>query len=158
MASVADLLSVSHGRIHDPTTPNRQGNDMGTQYRSAIFYHDEEQKKAAEEKTAELQKTRIKGKIATTIEPFEHWWTAEGESPCAKLLCITGMCPFMTGRSWQEESTFVHSTGMCCSLLTILCVMCRVPPAVPGEKPWRLLQPQGEVVKDLNVGYVNFIE
>lgn len=35
-------------RIHDPTTPNRQGNDVGTQYRSAIFYHDDEQKRVAE--------------------------------------------------------------------------------------------------------------
>ncbi|CAL5224500.1 g7196 [Coccomyxa viridis] len=64
-------------RIHDPTTPNRQGNDQGTQYRSAIFYHDDEQKRIAEEKTAELQKTRIKSKIATEIVPEAQWFTAE---------------------------------------------------------------------------------
>ena len=43
------LLQVEYFyRIHDPTTPNRQGNDQGTQYRSAIFYHDDEQKRIAE--------------------------------------------------------------------------------------------------------------
>ena len=58
--AAATILGFVHGaaravaqveyfyRIHDPTTPNRQGNDVGTQYRSAIFYHDDEQKRVAE--------------------------------------------------------------------------------------------------------------
>ena len=51
LASPADKASVQveyFYRIHDPTTPNQQGNDRGTQYRSAIFYHDDEQKRIAE--------------------------------------------------------------------------------------------------------------
>ena len=47
MVSFTDLLDVFFA-IHDPTTLNRQGNDVGTQYRSAIFYHSPEQKRAAE--------------------------------------------------------------------------------------------------------------
>ena len=43
-------------RMHDPTTKNQQGNDVGTQYRSGIFYHDEEQKKIAQEVTAALSR------------------------------------------------------------------------------------------------------
>lgn len=72
----ADMVEYFY-RIHDPTTPNRQGNDQGTQYRSAIFYHDEDQKRIAEEKTAELQKTRIKNKIVTDIVPASKWYSAE---------------------------------------------------------------------------------
>ena len=64
-------------RIHDPTTPNRQGNDRGTQYRSAIFYHSEEQREQAQAKKDELQKTRIKGQIATEIVPAGQWYDAE---------------------------------------------------------------------------------
>src|SRR5574342_778534 len=53
IVSFRELLEVFFV-IHDPTTPNRQGNDMGTQYRSAIFYHSPEQKAAAEEVIARL--------------------------------------------------------------------------------------------------------
>lgn len=65
-------------RIHDPTTPNRQGNDVGTQYRSAIFYHNDQQKQEAEAKRDELQKTRIRNPIATEIIPAGEWYDAEG--------------------------------------------------------------------------------
>ena len=64
-------------RIHDPTTLDRQGNDRGTQYRSAVFYHSDEQRRQAESKRDELQKTRIKNKIITEIVPATEWFDAE---------------------------------------------------------------------------------
>ncbi|KAK9838160.1 hypothetical protein WJX81_005294 [Elliptochloris bilobata] len=76
-AKYADLVEYFY-RIHDPTTPNRQGNDVGTQYRSAVFYHDDEQKRIAEEVTVEVQKKHYAGKrIATEIVPEQKWWDAE---------------------------------------------------------------------------------
>lgn len=63
-------------KAHDPTTLNRQGGDVGTQYRSVIFYHDEKQKKAAEQSMAEAQKT-FDGKIVTEIQPLKQFYPAE---------------------------------------------------------------------------------
>lgn len=63
-------------RMHDPTTPNRQGNDRGSQYRSAIFYHDDEQKRVAEEKKVELQ-SKFKHPIVSEIVPATQWYDAE---------------------------------------------------------------------------------
>ena len=72
-----DLLSVFFA-IHDPTTLNRQGNDVGTQYRSAIFYHSEEQKRAAEEVIAGLTKGGIFGKpIVTEVTAASQFHVAE---------------------------------------------------------------------------------
>jgi peptide-methionine (S)-S-oxide reductase len=63
---------------HDPTTLNRQGNDVGTQYRSAIFYHNQKQKEIAEKSKKELEKEGLyKGSIVTEITPFSNFYEAE---------------------------------------------------------------------------------
>ena len=65
-------------RTHDPTTLNRQGNDVGTQYRSAIFYHDLKQKEIAEESRRELENEGVyKNPIVTEITPFNSFYVAE---------------------------------------------------------------------------------
>lgn len=65
-------------KMHDPTTKDRQGGDTGTQYRSAIFYHDEEQEKEAREITDKVQKQWWKSsKITTEVLPAGEWWDAE---------------------------------------------------------------------------------
>jgi len=64
--------------IHDPTTLNRQGNDMGTQYRSAIFYHSPEQKATAEDVIREFTTARMWGNaIVTEVTPFKVFYPAE---------------------------------------------------------------------------------
>lgn len=63
---------------HDPTTLNRQGNDIGTQYRSAIFYHDSDQKESAEKIIGQLEKEQVyDDKIVTEIVPFKIFYEAE---------------------------------------------------------------------------------
>lgn len=65
-------------KMHDPTTPNRQGNDIGTQYRSAIFYHGEEQRKEAEAAVARAKASgRWRRPITTEIVPAGKFWPAE---------------------------------------------------------------------------------
>jgi peptide-methionine (S)-S-oxide reductase len=65
-------------RTHDPTTLNQQGNDVGTQYRSAIFYHDLKQKEIAEESKRELENEGVyKNPIVTEITPFNSFYVAE---------------------------------------------------------------------------------
>jgi peptide-methionine (S)-S-oxide reductase len=63
--------------MHDPTTLNSQGPDTGSQYRSAVFYHDAEQEKTAREVTEKANKQWWKGKIVTQILPAGEWWDAE---------------------------------------------------------------------------------
>jgi peptide-methionine (S)-S-oxide reductase len=75
--SFDELLEV-FWESHDPTTLNRQGNDVGTQYRSVIFYHNEEQKKKAEEYKIKLDKSgAYSNPIVTEITPFGHFYAAE---------------------------------------------------------------------------------
>jgi len=75
--SLSELLEV-FWRTHDPTTLNRQGNDVGTQYRSVIFYHNENQKRIAEELKEDLEKTKIyNDSIVTKITRFEKFYKAE---------------------------------------------------------------------------------
>ena len=67
-------------QIHDPTTRNRQGNDIGTSYRSAIFYLDEEQKEVALTLIAEMTASHIwPGPIVTEVVPAKEFWVAEEE-------------------------------------------------------------------------------
>jgi peptide-methionine (S)-S-oxide reductase len=77
VVSYRDLLNVFFA-IHDPTTLNRQGNDIGTQYRSAIFYHDDEQKMTAEELIKSLNAQKIWDKpIVTEVAPLDRFYMAE---------------------------------------------------------------------------------
>jgi peptide-methionine (S)-S-oxide reductase len=67
-------------QIHDPTTKNRQGNDIGTSYRSAIFYCSEEQKRIAEDTIADVDASGLwPGKVVTEIAPAGDFWQAETE-------------------------------------------------------------------------------
>ena len=76
--SYAELLDKWFFRMHDPTTPNRQGNDIGTQYRSAIFYTSEEQKKTAEEVKARVNASgKWKRPVVTEIVPASAFTAAE---------------------------------------------------------------------------------
>ncbi|MCB0045037.1 MAG: peptide-methionine (S)-S-oxide reductase MsrA [Caldilineaceae bacterium] len=76
--SYRDLLAVFL-TYHDPTTLNRQGNDVGTQYRSVIFYHDEEQRADAEEVVRAVEEANVwERPIVTEITPFERFYPAEG--------------------------------------------------------------------------------
>lgn len=65
-------------QIHDPTTLNRQGNDTGTSYRSAIFYTTDEQRQTAEETIADVNEAKLwPGKVVTQVEPASTFWEAE---------------------------------------------------------------------------------
>ncbi len=75
--SFEDLLTVFFGS-HDPTTLNRQGNDVGTQYRSVIFYTDEQEKAAAEKISKEIDESLKDGsRVVTQILPFKNFYPAE---------------------------------------------------------------------------------
>jgi peptide-methionine (S)-S-oxide reductase len=77
VVSFKELLEVFF-TIHDPTTPNRQGADVGTQYRSAVFYRSEEQRTVAEQVIAEFTERRMwDGEIVTQLAPLETFYPAE---------------------------------------------------------------------------------
>jgi peptide-methionine (S)-S-oxide reductase len=74
-----DLLEFFF-QIHDPTTPNRQGNDRGMSYRSAIFYTSDEQRRTAEETIADVNASGLwPGPVVTEIAPAGEFWEAEPE-------------------------------------------------------------------------------
>jgi len=77
-----DVLSYStiiqmFYKMHDPTEKNKQGMDTGTQYRSGIFYHSEEQERIAKEITEKVNAQWWRGAVKTEILPAQTWWTAE---------------------------------------------------------------------------------
>ena len=77
--SYRKLLEVFF-QIHDPTTPNRQGNDIGPSYRSAIYYADDDQRRTAEDTVADVNASGLwPGPVVTEIEPVGDFWEAESE-------------------------------------------------------------------------------
>jgi len=76
VVSYKQLLQVFFA-THDPTTRDRQGNDIGSQYRSIVLYASDEQKKVAEETMAELNKEYFGGKIVTEVQPLGDFYEAE---------------------------------------------------------------------------------
>ena len=67
-------------QIHDPSTPNRQGNDLGLSYRSAIYFVTEDQKRMAEETIADVNASGLwPGRVVTSVEPAGDFWQAEPE-------------------------------------------------------------------------------
>jgi peptide-methionine (S)-S-oxide reductase len=74
--SYEQLLDV-FWHSHNPTSLNRQGPDIGTQYRSVVFFHDSKQEKAAKESKEKLQKTGYKSPIVTQVVPTAIFWKAE---------------------------------------------------------------------------------
>ncbi len=104
--SYRELLNVFFS-IHDPTTLNRQGADVGTQYRSAIFYHDEEQKRIAEQVIKELNESKTwNDPIVTQVVPFKEFYVAEdyhqeyfqlhGEQPYCLVVISPKVAKFRT--------------------------------------------------------------
>jgi peptide-methionine (S)-S-oxide reductase len=74
-----DLLEFFF-QIHDPTTPNRQGNDRGTSYRSGIYYLSDEQRDVAEETIADVEASKLwPGRVVTEVKPAGPFWEAEPE-------------------------------------------------------------------------------
>jgi methionine-S-sulfoxide reductase len=76
LISFSEILEV-FWNVHDPTTLNRQGNDVGPQYRSAIFYHNEKQKAEAEKSIRETAAEIWEKPIVTEVAPFEAYYPAE---------------------------------------------------------------------------------
>ena len=77
--SFRDILEFFF-QIHDPTTKNRQGNDVGLSYRSAIFYTSDEQKRVAEDTIADVEASGLwPGKVVTEVTPAGPFWEAEPE-------------------------------------------------------------------------------
>ncbi len=77
--SYRDILEFFF-QIHDPSTPNRQGNDLGPSYRSAIFYENDEQKRIAEDTIADVDASGLwPAKVVTELAPVSDFWEAEPE-------------------------------------------------------------------------------
>lgn len=90
-------------QIHDPTTKNRQGNDVGTSYRSAIFYTDDEQKRVALDTIADVDASGLwPGKVVTEVTPASEFWEAEPEHQ-----------DYLERMPWGTPATSRGRTGSC---------------------------------------------
>jgi peptide-methionine (S)-S-oxide reductase len=99
--SYRDILEFFF-QIHDPTTYNRQGNDVGTSYRSAIFYVDDEQKRIAEDTIADVEASGLwPGKVVTEVTPASDFWEAEPEHQDYLERYPTGYTCHFPRRGWK---------------------------------------------------------
>lgn len=88
-------------QIHDPTTLNRQGNDIGTSYRSAIYYTSDEQRKVAEETIADVNASDLwPGKVVTEVTPVGDFWEAEPEHQDYLEMYPSGYTCHFTRPNW----------------------------------------------------------
>ena len=91
-------------QIHDPTTPNRQGNDRGSAYRSAIYYASEQQKQTAIDTIADVNTSRRwPGKVVTEVEPVGDFWEAEPEHQDYLLRSPNGYTCHFPRANWILE-------------------------------------------------------
>jgi peptide-methionine (S)-S-oxide reductase len=97
-------------QIHDPTTPNRQGNDRGTSYRSAIFYTSEEQRRVAEETIADVEASGLwPGKVVTELSPAGDFWEAEPEHQDYLERYPNGYTCHFVRPQWKLQQQFLPS-------------------------------------------------
>ena len=99
-------------QIHDPTTRNRQGNDVGTSYRSAIFYTSEEQQHVAEDTIADVEASGLwPGKVVTEVVPATEFWEAEPEHQDYLLRYPEGYTCHFVRPHWRLPRRKVHAEG-----------------------------------------------
>ena len=99
-------------QVHDPTTLNRQGNDVGTSYRSAIFYVDDVQRRVAEETIAEVDASGLwPGKVVTEVAPAGPFWEAEPEHQDYLELYPNGYTCHYVRPSWVLPATVGTTAG-----------------------------------------------
>ena len=107
--SFRDLLEFFF-QIHDPTTPNRQGNDRGTSYRSAIFYTSKEQRRVAEDTIADVEASGLwPGKVVTELSPAGDFWEAEPEHQDYLERYPNGYTCHFVRPQWKLRQQFLSS-------------------------------------------------
>jgi peptide-methionine (S)-S-oxide reductase len=112
--SFRDLLEFFF-QIHDPTTPNRQGNDRGTSYRSAIFYTSEEQRRVAEDTIADVEASGLwPGKVVTELSPAGDFWEAEPEHQDYLERYPNGYTCHFVRPQWKLRQQFLSSSSNSC--------------------------------------------
>jgi len=110
--SFRDLLEFFF-QIHDPTTPNRQGNDRGTSYRSAIFYTSEEQRRVAEDTIADVEASGLwPGKVVTELSPAGDFWEAEPEHQDYLERYPNGYTCHFVRPQWKLRQQSLSSSGV----------------------------------------------
>ena len=114
-SSLREILAVFF-TVHDPTTRDRQGNDEGPQYRSAIFYNSEEQKQLAAEVMRDLEMLGIySDRIVTELRPAEHFWPAEDyHQNYYRTNPNQGYCQFVVGpkvKKFREKFAAKRNTA-----------------------------------------------